>query len=208
MTDHAVHLIDDDDAVREALTLLLVESGFTVRTYKSGVDFLAASRSEAPGCIVSDIRMPELDGLELQAKLRAGGSTAPIIFITGHGDVPMAVQALRAGALDFIEKPFDDDHLLASIKRALEFSEQRKTQDAARGEIEHRLATLTSREAEVLDCLIAGRPNKIIAFDLNMSMRTVEVHRARIMQKMNAGSLSELVRMVITVRPGDAGLER
>lgn len=205
MSDRAVHLIDDDDGVREALTLLLVESGFAVRTYKSGVDFLAAPRTETPGCIVSDIRMPELDGLELQAKLRAAGSTAPIIFITGHGDIPMAVQALRAGALDFIEKPFDDDHLLGSIKRALEASERRASQDAVRADIERRMANLTPRELEVLDCLIAGHPNKIIAFDLNMSMRTVEVHRARIMQKMNAGSLSELVRMVMIVRP-DAGV--
>lgn len=206
MSDGAVHLIDDDDAVREAVTLLLAEAGFAVRTYKSGVEFLGADKADSPGCIVSDIRMPELDGLELQAKLRAAGSTAPIIFITGHGDIPMAVQALRAGALDFIEKPFADDQLLASIKRALELSERRSTQDAARADIERRLATLTPREAEVLDCLIAGRPNKIIAFDLNMSMRTVEVHRARIMQKMNAGSLSELVRMVMAVRPDEAAL--
>ncbi len=201
MSDRAVHLIDDDDGVRDALTLLLAEAGLAVRSYKSGVDFLATARSEAPGCIVSDIRMPGLDGLELQAKLREEGNTAPIIFITGHGDIPMAVQALRAGALDFIEKPFDDEHLLTSIKRALEASERQSTQNAARNEIEQRLAGLTPRELEVLDCLIAGRPNKIIAFDLNMSMRTVEVHRARIMQKMNAGSLSELVRMVMTARP-------
>lgn len=201
MSDQIVHLIDDDDGVREALTLLLAEAGFTVRSYRSGVDFLAASRTEQPGCIVSDIRMPGLDGLELQAKLRAAGSAAPIIFITGHGDVPMAVQALRAGALDFIEKPFDDDHLLASIKRALEASQRTSVKEAARQDIEERLATLTPRELEVLECLMVGRPNKIIAFDLNMSMRTVEVHRARIMQKMKAGSLSELVRLVMSVRP-------
>lgn len=201
MNDRAVHLIDDDDGVREALTVLLAEAGLAVRSYKSGIDFLAAKRTETPGCIVSDIRMPGLDGLELQAKLRSEGSAVPIIFITGHGDIPMAVQALRAGAMDFIEKPFDDEHLLASIKRALESSERQSSRNAVRGEIEQRLAGLTPRELEVLDCLLAGRPNKIIAFDLNMSMRTVEVHRARIMQKMNAGSLSELVRMVMTVRP-------
>lgn len=203
MSDQIVHLVDDDDGVREALTLLLAEAGFTVRSYKSGLDFLAAPRTEQPGCIVSDIRMPGLDGLELQAKLRAGGSTAPIIFITGHGDVPMAVQALRAGALDFIEKPFDDDHLLESIKRALAVSQRIRGKESARQDIEERLATLTPRELEVLDCLMVGRPNKIIAFDLNMSMRTVEVHRARIMQKMKAGSLSELVRLVMRVRSED-----
>jgi two-component system response regulator FixJ len=201
MSDHAVHLIDDDDAVREAVTLLLAEAGFSVRNYKSGLDFLAAHRTEAPGCIVSDIRMPGLDGLELQAQLRASGGVAPIIFITGHGDIPMAVRALRAGAMDFIEKPFDDDHLLASVKRALGASERKGAQDAARHEVEQRLKTLTPRELEVLECLFAGQLNKIIAFDLNMSMRTVEVHRARIMQKMNARSLSELVRMVMTIRP-------
>ena len=201
MSDQIVHLVDDDDAVREALTLLLAEAGFTVRSYKSAVDFLAAPRTLQPGCIVSDIRMPGLDGLELQAKLRAGGSTAPIIFITGHGDVPMAVQALRAGALDFIEKPFDDEHLLGSIKRALATSQRASAKDAVRQDIEQRLANLTPRELEVLECLMVGRPNKIIAFDLDMSMRTVEVHRARIMQKMKAASLSELVRLVMSVRP-------
>ncbi|MBX7198241.1 MAG: response regulator [Rhodospirillaceae bacterium] len=208
MADQIVHLIDDDDGVREALTLLLTESGFTVRSYKSGVDFLAAPRAQEPGCIVSDIRMPGLDGLELQSSLRAAGSNAPIIFITGHGDVPMAVQALRAGALDFIEKPFDDDHLLASIKRALEASLRISVKDAARQDIEQRMATLTPREQEVLECLMAGRANKIIAFDLNMSMRTVEVHRARIMQKMKAGSLSELVRLVMSVKPEDDATPR
>lgn len=206
MSDQTVHLIDDDDGVREALTLLLAEEGFTVRSYKSAVDFLAGVGTAQPGCIVSDIRMPGLDGLELQARLRAEGSAAPIIFITGHGDVPMAVQALRVGALDFIEKPFDDAHLLDSIRRALASSQRASAKEAARHDIEARLATLTPRELEVLDCLMVGRPNKIIAFDLNMSMRTVEVHRARIMQKMKATSLSELVRLVMSVRPQDQTL--
>lgn len=201
MSDQTVHLIDDDDGVREALTVLLAESGFTVRSYKSGSEFIASGDVGRPGCIVSDIRMPGLDGLELQAKLKANGSTAPIIFITGHGDVPMAVQALRAGALDFIEKPFEEDHLMKSIRRALAVSQRMNAKETARREIEGRLATLTPREAEVLDCLMAGRANKIIAFDLNLSLRTVEVHRARIMQKMKASSLSELVRLVMSARP-------
>ena len=118
-----VHLIDDDDAVRDALTLLMAEAGMTVRSYRSALDFLGKSHAEAAGCIVSDIRMPGMDGLQLQSKLRAGGDTTPIIFITGHGDVPMAVQALRAGAMDFIEKPFDEDVLLESVRRALKVSE-------------------------------------------------------------------------------------
>ena len=195
-----VHLIDDDDAVRDALTLLMAEAGMTVRSYRSALDFLGKSHAAAAGCIVSDIRMPGMDGLQLQSKLRAGGDTTPIIFITGHGDVPMAVQALRAGAMDFIEKPFDEDVLLESVRRALKVSERNHMREAASGEIAERLASLTTREQQVLDGLLVGRANKVIAFDLGMSMRTVEVHRAHIMQKMKARSLSELVRLVMTVR--------
>ncbi len=198
-----VHLIDDDDGVRDALTLLMAEAGLTVRSYHSATDFLAA-RAVGPGCIVSDIRMPGMDGLEMQVKLRASGNKTPIIFITGHGDVPMAVQALRAGAMDFIEKPFDEEVLLDSVRRALKESEQAQRREAAASEIEERLAGLTAREQQVLEGLLVGRANKVIAFDLGMSMRTVEVHRAHIMQKMKARSLSELVRLVMSVRP-DSG---
>jgi two-component system response regulator FixJ len=200
-----VHLIDDDDGVRDALTLLMAEAGLTVRSYRSALDFLAVARSTMPGCIVSDIRMPGMDGLELQGKLRAAKDTMPIIFITGHGDVPMAVQALRAGAMDFIEKPFDEEVLLESVRRALKASVRAVVREAAGGEIQECLASLTTREQQVLEGLLVGRANKIIAFDLGMSTRTVEVHRAHIMQKMKARSLSELVRLVMSVRPeGDA----
>jgi two-component system response regulator FixJ len=196
-----VHLIDDDDGVRDALTLLMAEAGLTVRSYRSALDFLATARQAASGCIVSDIRMPGMDGLELQGKLRASKDAMPIIFITGHGDVPMAVQALRAGAMDFIEKPFDEDVLLESIHRALKASERTAVREAAGSEIQEHLASLTTREQQVLEGLLVGRANKIIAFDLGMSTRTVEVHRAHIMQKMKARSLSELVRLVMSVRP-------
>ena len=195
-----VHLIDDDDGVRDALTLLMAESGLTVRSYRSAVDFLGAARTSSAGCIVSDIRMPGMDGLELQGKLNAAGIATPIIFITGHGDVPMAVQALRAGAMDFIEKPFDENVLLDSVRRALKASERHHLKEMANSEIEERLASLTTREQQVLEGLLVGRANKIIAFDHGMSTRTVEVHRAHIMQKMKARSLSELVRLVMSVR--------
>jgi two-component system response regulator FixJ len=200
-----VHLIDDDDGVRDALTLLMAEAGFTVRSYRSALDFLATTRSATHGCIVSDIRMPGMDGLELQGKLRAGNEPMPIIFITGHGDVPMAVQALRAGAMDFIEKPFDEEVLLESVRRALKANERAAVREAAGSEIQEHLASLTTREQQVLEGLLVGRANKIIAFDLGMSTRTVEVHRAHIMQKMKARSLSELVRLVMSVRPDTDG---
>ena len=192
-----VHVIDDNDGVRDALTLLLTEAGFTVRSYRTGTDFLAAMPTIAPGCVVTDIRMPGIDGLELQQKLQELKSTLPIIFITGHGDVPMAVQALRAGALDFIEKPFNESALVEAVRSAIRIGGQGHDFGVAEGEIQLRINSLTPREREVLDCLVLGRPNKITAFELGISVRTVEVHRARIMQKMEARSLSELIRRVL-----------
>ncbi len=199
-----VHVIDDDDGVRDALTLLLTEAGFSVRSYRTGTEFLAAMPTVAPGCIVTDIRMPGIDGLELQQKLRESKSTLPIIFITGHGDVPMAVRALRAGALDFIEKPFDESALIEAVRAAMRAGERAHDSSLAASEVQVRIDSLTPREREVLDCLVVGRPNKITAFELGMSVRTVEVHRARIMQKMNARSLSELVRLVLGAKQGAA----
>lgn len=194
-----VHLIDDDDGVREALTILLTEAGFTVRSHRSGTEFLAAFETAGRGCIVSDIRMPGIDGLELQQKLKAAKSSFPLIFITGHGDIQMAVQAMREGALNFIEKPFDDNLLIEAVQSALKSVNDRPGADEADA-VKARLDTLTPREREVLDCLVLGKPNKITAHDLGMSIRTAEVHRARIMQKMEASSLSELVRMVLSVQ--------
>ncbi len=200
--DAVVHLIDDDDAVRQALAFLLTASGFAVRVYDSAQAFLDAVATAQPGCIVTDVRMPGLDGLELQRQLKARRPGLPVIVMTGHADVPLAVEAMKAGAVDFLEKPFDDDLLLSSVRIALE----RQTCDARRdGEVaavRAKLENLSPREREVLDGLVAGKPNKTIAYDLKISARTVEVHRANLMTKMDASSLSELVRMAFLVRSG------
>lgn len=196
-----VHLVDDDEGVREGLTILLAEAGFMVRSYKSGNEFLEALASATSGVIVSDIRMPGVDGLELQQRLKAAKHALPIIFITGHGDIQMAVQAIKEGASDFIEKPFDDQILIDAVHAALRRKATIASTQTSSEAAEH-MATLTPREKEVLDCLVIGKLNKITAHELGMSIRTVETHRARIMQKMHARSLSELVRMVMSVEGG------
>ncbi len=199
MRDKTVHLIDDDEGVREALTVLLTEAGYAVRSYKSGLDFLATFDPAAQGCIVSDIRMPGLDGLELQQRLLTLNITLPLIFITGHGDIQMAVQAIRGGASDFIEKPFDEALLIGALER--EFDQTvHPVQQEERDETQRKLAGLTPRERQVLDCMVDGKPNKVTAHELGLSIRTVETHRAHVMQKMDVSSLSELVRQVIAVR--------
>jgi len=194
-----VHLVDDDEGVREGLTILLTEAGFMVRAHKSGTDFLETLASATSGVIVSDIRMPGIDGLELQQRLKAAKHHLPLIFITGHGDIQMAVQAIKEGASDFIEKPFDDQILIDAVQTAAQRKPLGQT-PAMSAETVERLASLTPREKEVLDCLVNGKLNKITAHELGMSIRTVETHRARIMQKMQARSLSELVRMVMSVQ--------
>lgn len=203
--DAVVHLIDDDDAVRQALGFMLTAAGFAVRVYDSATAFLEVLPTVQPGCVITDVRMPGIDGLELQRRLNALQVGLPVIVMTGHGDVPLAVEAMKAGAVDFIEKPFSDTTLLSAIRIAAD----RHTRDARRGEevavIQRKLATLSAREMEVLDGLVAGLPNKTIAYDLNISARTVEVHRANLMTKMGAASLSELVRMTFVVRSDDAG---
>jgi two-component system, LuxR family, response regulator FixJ len=202
-TDAVVHLIDDDEGVRQAVAFLLTSSGFAVRVYESAVAFLDALGSVQPGCVVTDVRMPGMDGLALQRELNIRDIRLPVIVMTGHGDVPLAVEAMKAGAVDFIEKPFNDEALLSSIRAAID----RHTRDAQRGNeitaIKAKLASLSPREREVLDGLIAGLPNKTIAYDLKISARTVEVHRANLMARMGANSLADLVRMVFVVRvPG------
>lgn len=197
--DAAVHVIDDDEAVRHSLAFLFESAGLPVRVYESAVAFLAVAGGLRSGCILTDVRMPDIDGLALQRKLIEMGVRLPIIVMTGHGDVPVAVQALKAGAADFIEKPFDDEALLASVRSALEASERMREREAEVEDIAGRLASLTPRERQVLDRLVAGQPNKTIAYDLGTSPRTVEVHRARVMEKMGARSLSELVRMALSV---------
>ncbi len=192
-----VHVIDDDIAVRQSLAFLLSTAGLAVRVHESAVAFLDVLSSAEGGCIVTDIRMPEMDGLELQRRLRTQKVQLPVIVITGHGDVALAVEAMKAGAVDFIEKPFDDELLIASIRAALGRNARDGEREARVAEVRSRRKLLSEREGEVLDGLVAGKPNKIIAHDLGISARTVEVYRANVMTKMQAGSLSELVRMVL-----------
>ena len=195
-----VHVIDDDESAREALAFLIDCAGFQVRTYESAVRFLDAVPTMDHGCIVTDVRMPELTGVELIGRLKALGVKDPVIVITGHADVPMAIQAMKAGVADFLEKPFGDDAILGAIRSALARQTGREEADAEREAIKARMATLSQRESEVMEGLVAGHANKVIAYDLSISARTVEVYRANVMTKMQAGSLSELVRMVTVVR--------
>lgn len=195
-----VHVIDDDEPAREALAFLIDCAGLQVRTYESAVRFLEAVPTMEHGCIVTDVRMPELSGVELIGRLKALGIKDPVIVITGHADVPMAIQAMKAGVADFLEKPFSDDAILGAIRAALLRQTGGEAADAEREAIKARLATLSQRESQVLDGLVAGHANKVIAYDLNISARTVEVYRAHVMTKMHAGSLSELVRMVMLAK--------
>ena len=198
MTDeNVVHIIDDDEAVRDSLAFLLEAANLTVRTYESAVRFLAETGRLESGCLVTDIRMPEMSGLELVRHLNERGSSLPVIVMTGHGDVPLAVEAMRAGVLDFIEKPFNDETILAALRRALDISRDHAEESAERAEIAGRLAKLSGRERQVLDGLVEGHANKVIALKLGISPRTVEVYRANLMTKMQASSLSELVRMTL-----------
>ena len=194
-----IFVVDDDSAVRDALKLLLRSVGQSVETYGAGSEFLEAYSEDRPGCLVLDIRMPGMSGLELQQKLNEKHSILPIIFITGHGDVPMAVEAKLAGAVDFIQKPFRDQDLIDRINQALEKDTSNRAALGERNDIRRRLETLTPREREVLDLVVHGKANKVIAGDLKLSQRTVEIHRARVMEKMQASSLAHLVRMVLEV---------
>ncbi|WP_395666539.1 response regulator FixJ [Methylocella sp.] len=200
MSDAVVHLIDDDDAVRQALGFLLMASGFAVRAYESAAGFVERLGSAQAGCVVTDVRMPGVDGLELLRILKARRARLPVVVMTGHGDVALAVEAMKAGAVDFLEKPFDDQRFLAAVRLALD----RQAHDARRDEeaaaIQLRLDALSAREREVLDGLVAGQPNKTIAYDLNISPRTVEAHRANVMAKMGAANLSDLLRMALAAR--------
>lgn len=202
-----VFVVDDDSGMRDSLRFLLESAGFAVEAYASARAFLEAGGAGKSGCLVTDVRMPEMNGLELQEKLAGEGSRLSVILMTGHADVPMAVGAMRAGAFDFIEKPFADEALLDSIRRALEKARAREqaAPAAAPAEVARRLATLTPREREVLDHLVKGSPHKVIAHALSISPRTIEVHRARIMQKMEARNLAHLVQLMLTGGPGAAG---
>jgi two-component system, LuxR family, response regulator FixJ len=195
--DAVVHVIDDDEAVRQSLEFLLRTAGMRARTYESASAFLDALPAIEAGCVITDVRMPGISGIELLKRLGEMHVQLPVIVITGHGDVPLAVEAMKNGAVDFLEKPYEDELLLGSVRAALDRAHQSAARDARRADVEARLATLTNREREVLDGLVAGKPNKIIAFDLAISPRTVEIYRANVMTKMAAASLSELVRMAL-----------
>lgn len=196
-TDRVVHVIDDDEVVRQSLAFLLSSAGLAVRVHESAVAFLDVLPEVQEGCVVTDIRMPQMDGLELQRRLHEMGTALPVIVMTGHGDVPLAVEAMKAGAIDFIEKPFDDEILLSAIRSALARRARDSERDARRAAIRDRVQRLSEREGEVLERLVAGKVNKVIAYELGISPRTVEIYRANVMTKMQADSLSDLVRMVL-----------
>jgi len=193
-----VYVIDDDDAVRQSLEFLLKTAGIQVRGFESAKAFLEKLPQIKSGCIVTDVRMPEITGIELLRRVKESGIDIPVIVITGHGDISLAVEAMKIGAVDFLEKPFDDDSLLASVRSTLNKEADTAKHKAEIADIHDKLATLSNRERQVLEALVAGKANKIIAFDLGISPRTVEIYRANLMTKMAANSLSDLVRMAIT----------
>ena len=199
-SEPVVHVVDDDQAVRQALAFLLASDGLPVRLHESAIAYLGAV-TEGVGCVVTDVRMPGLDGIAFLRRLRERGGAPPVIVMTGHADVPLAVEAMKEGAVDFIEKPFDDEVFLAAVRSALTRAGRRAEQDGQASATVARLATLTERERQVLDGLVAGKSNKVIGLDLALSPRTVEIYRANVMAKMQVGSLSELVRMALTAGP-------
>lgn len=203
VSEAIVYVIDDDDGARHSLEFLLDCAGIRVRSFASADAFLASSPPLSGACIVTDVRMPGRNGIELVEELRRRGANVPVIVITGHADVPLAIQAMHAGVADFIEKPFDDEVMLSSIRKALARQAGHDQAQAERRSILDRIANLSPRELEVMDGLVAGHANKAIAFDLEISARTVEVYRANVMMKMQAKTLSELVRMVTLARLGE-----
>lgn len=201
-----VHVVDDDKGVHESLRVMLELAGFSVRTYASAAALLATSL-EPIGCVLSDVRMPGIDGLELQRRLRGSGVDLPVILMTAHGGVRTAVDGMKAGAVEFLEKPFADDQVLGAVRSAVEQSRRQHARRSVAAEAAERLSTLTPRERDVLDLLVTGLASKAIARELAISPRTVEVHRARVFGKLHADSLPELVRLVAAARPGNEGDE-
>ncbi len=200
-----VFVVDDDNAVRNSLRLLLKSVGLASQPLGSAAEFLETYRPSQPGCLVLDVRMPGMSGLELQRELNLRGATIPVIFITGHGDIPMAVEAMQQGAFDFLAKPFRDQELIDRVQRALAKDGTTRSALKERECIRERLESLTPREREVLSLMTQGKPNKIMAHELGVSQRTVEIHRARVMEKSGATSLAQLVRMVMDQEPEKVG---
>jgi two-component system response regulator FixJ len=194
-----IYVVDDDDGMRRALDTLLSTVGYKTAVFSRPGEFLSQFKSETHGCLVLDIRMPEMSGLEVQQELNSMGATLPVIFITGHGDVPMAVQAMKEGAFEFIQKPFRDQELLDRINHALKQDAEYRNNAARRSEVQHRLESLTAREKQVMDFIVDGNANKVIAIDLGLSERTVEIHRAKVMEKMGARSVAHLVKLHMTL---------
>ena len=193
-----VYVIDDDDAVRQSLEFLLKTAGIAVRGFESAKLFLETLPQITSGCVITDVRMPEITGIDLLRRMKERNLDIPVIVITGHGDISLAVEAMKIGAVDFLEKPFDDELLLASVRAALSADAKAARDNAELAEIHDKLAALSNRERQVLEGLVAGKANKVIAFDLEISPRTVEIYRANLMTKMGANSLSDLVRMAMT----------
>jgi len=192
-----VYIVDDDDAVRNSLRLLLKSVGLTAVALPTAQEFLSSYDAQQPGCLILDVRMPGMSGLELQQQLNMRGAVIPVIFITGHGDIPMAVEAMQHGAFDFLQKPFRDQDLIDRIQRALAKDRTNRAELTERSHVRERFESLTPREREVLALVTRGKPNKVMAAELGVSQRTVEIHRARVMEKMHASSLAQLVRMMM-----------
>jgi two-component system, LuxR family, response regulator FixJ len=192
-----VFIVDDDDAVRNSIRLLMKSLGLATRPLATAQEFLSTYDPQQPGCLILDVRMPGMSGLELQQQLNLRGAIIPVIFITGHGDVPMAVEAMQQGAFDFLQKPFRDQDLIERVQRALAKDQLNRAELSERAKVRERFDSLTPREREVLALVTSGKANKVMAADLNVSQRTVEIHRARVMEKMHAHSLAQLVRMML-----------
>jgi two-component system, LuxR family, response regulator FixJ len=197
MAESSILIVDDDADVRDSLRALLESSGFVVRDHDSAAGVLADPAIGAALCLIADIRMPGMDGLQLQEELNRRRIQVPVVVVTGHGDVPLAVRAMKAGAIDFLEKPFDEELLLAAVRRAQAAAEQSRSEAEATDQATRLIKQLTPRERDVLEHLVAGHPNKIIAYELSISPRTVEIHRAHVMDKMQARSLSDLIRAAL-----------
>ena len=207
-SNRTIHLVDDDEAIRRSVSFMLRTSGYLVKTYTSGVEFLGAARDAVTGCILLDVRMPQMDGLEVQQALKERGVLMPVIVLTGHGDINLAVQAMKAGAVDFIEKPFEKPVLIGAIEEGFARIDQAGRRHARADEAKVRLETLTPREYDVLRGLVRGHPNKTIAYDLGISPRTVEIHRANLMGKLEVPSLSEALRIAFAAGLGDDEQDR